>query len=159
LHRWARAFSDVEALRTAERAAARILDRDILSAIAARTATRQPEGFFSPCHLAVLLAARTGRRASDVTSALALVRASQPYPPHHLRIPHSAGLNFSMAWGCHAAWLLSRDETFRDRYVDLVVTHLNTPRYWRDDYAHYGHWIAQFGTFAIALSFNDIEPR
>ena len=64
-----------------------------------------------------------------------------------------------MAWGCHAAWLLSGDETFRDRYVDLVVTHLNAPRFWRDDYARYGHWVAQFGAFAIALTFNDTVPR
>jgi len=158
LHQWARAFSDVEALRSAERAAARILDPSILSAIAARTGPRQTEGFFSPCHLAVLLAARTGSPASDITSALAVVRDSQPYLPHHMRSPHSAGLNFSMAWGCYAAWMVSRDETFRDRYVDLVITHLNAPRYWRDDYAHYGHWVGQFGTFAIGLTFDDLVP-
>jgi hypothetical protein len=159
LHRWAQAFGDIEALRSAEQAAARVLEPGTLAAIVAATSTRQPEGFFSPCHLAVLLAAQTGRSVSDIGTALAVVRRSQPYPPYYLRIPHMAGLNFSMAWGCYAAWTLSGDETFRDRYVDLVVSHLYTPSYWRDNYAQYGHWVAQFGTFAVALSFEDMVAR
>ena len=159
LHRWAWAFDDVEALRSAERAAARVLEPDTLDAIVAATSTRQPEGFFSPCHLTVLLAAQTGRSSSDIGTALAIVRRTQPYLPSYLRTPHTAGLNFSMAWGCHAAWTLSGDESFLDRYVDLVVTHLHAPSYWRDDYARYGHWVAQFGTFAVALSFEGRRPQ
>jgi hypothetical protein len=158
LHRWARAFDDLDALGTALQAAARLLESDTLKAIIATSGAGEPQGFFSPSHLAVLLAAQTGRSDSDVETALSVVQRSRPYGPHEMRIAHMAGLNFSMAWGCHAAWTLTGDERFRDRYVDLVVTHLQEPGYWRDDYTQYGHWVAQFGTFALALSYGETVP-
>jgi hypothetical protein len=66
---------------------------------------------------------------------------------------HIAGLNFSRSWGLWSAWNASGDVQWRDRYVDHVVTHVEQPQYWAENYGAYAHWVAQFGVYAIALSF------
>jgi len=73
--------------------------------------------------------------------------------------PHSAGLNFSRAW---AFWMLfqsTQDLAFRDMYVRHIVTHMNLPEHWRDDYHKHAHWVPQFGIYAIALSMEDEQSK
>ncbi len=69
--------------------------------------------------------------------------------------PHSGGLNFSRSWGLWDLWQHTGNTHYRDHYVRHIVTHIESPRYWRDDYRRYSHWVAQFGIYAIALSFED----
>ena len=71
--------------------------------------------------------------------------------------PHSGGLNFSRSWGLWDLWQHNGDTNFRDYYVRHIVTHIESPQYWRDDYHRYSHWVAQFGIYAIALSM-DHDP-
>lgn len=66
--------------------------------------------------------------------------------------PHSAGLNFSRCWGLWKLFQHTRNPRYRDQYVRHFVTQMNHPEYWRDDYKHYGHWVAQFGVYALALT-------
>jgi len=66
--------------------------------------------------------------------------------------PHSAGLNFSRAWAFWTLYEFTKDVTFRDLYVNHIVTHINLPECWRDDYRRHAHWVPQFGIYAIALS-------
>ena len=76
-------------------------------------------------------------------------------PVEHPSTPHSAGLNFSRAWGFWDLYTHTGLTAFRDQYVHHIVTHMDLPQYWRDDYKRYSHWVAQFGIYAIALSFGD----
>lgn len=69
--------------------------------------------------------------------------------------PHSAGLNFSRAWAFWTLFQSTRNSAFRDVYVNHIVTHMDRPQYWRDDYRKHGHWVPQFGIYAIALSFDE----
>ena len=66
--------------------------------------------------------------------------------------PHSAGLNFSRAWGFWTLFACTGNEIYRKLYADHIVTHMKQPQYWRDDYRKYAHWVPQFGIYAIALS-------
>jgi len=66
--------------------------------------------------------------------------------------PHSAGLNFSRSWSLWALFQHTQDPAFRNLYANHIVTHMDMPEYWRDDYRKHGHWVPQFGIYAIALS-------
>jgi len=66
--------------------------------------------------------------------------------------PHSAGLNFSRAWGFWTLFACTGNEIYRKLYADHIVTHMNLPQFWRDGYRNHAHWVPQFGIYAIALS-------
>ncbi len=69
--------------------------------------------------------------------------------------PHSGGLNFSRSWGFWALYESTGDTEYQDMYVNHIVKHMESPQFWRDDYKKYGHWVPQFGIYAIALSMNE----
>ena len=73
--------------------------------------------------------------------------------------PHSGGLNFSRSWGFWSLFQTTGEQIYRDMYVDHIVTHMESPQYWRDDYKKYSHWVPQFGIYAIALSMNKKEEK
>lgn len=81
-----------------------------------------------------------------------LAQDLQLEPVHRPTVPHSAGLNFSRCWGLWDLFQYTGQSRYRDQYVRHLVTQMNHPEYWRDDYKKYGHWVAQFGIYAIALS-------
>jgi len=62
---------------------------------------------------------------------------------------HLYGLNFSRAWGLWRLYRRSGDA----RYLKLYRAHLeptfDRPTWWRGDYQVVGHWVSQFGMFAI----------
>ena len=148
LRRWGLARGDASAVDTADRAAG-----PILRAISGRGEPAAPlagRGFFSPVHLAVLLAADLGGGA-NVAEVLAGAGFAADVPAAGQEpTVHSAGLNFSRAWGLHGAWRLSREPRWRDATARLILGHAARPERWRDDYARYSHWIPQFGVFAVA---------
>ena len=76
-------------------------------------------------------------------------------PVRHPAFPHSAGLNFSRCWGFWKLFQHTRNPVYRDQYIRHFTTHVNHPEYWRDDYKAYGHWVAQFGVYALALSMDN----
>ena len=71
--------------------------------------------------------------------------------------PHSAGLNFSRAWGFWTLYACTENAIYRKLYVDHIVTQMNLPQFWRDDYRKHAHWVPQFGIYAIALSMDKRE--
>ncbi len=71
--------------------------------------------------------------------------------------PHSGGLNFSRSWGLWEMYRATKRMDVRDQYVRHIVTHMDTPQFWRDDYKKFGHWVPQFGIYAIALSMEEAE--
>ncbi len=78
-------------------------------------------------------------------------------PVEHPSSPHSAGLNFSRSWGLWDLYTHTGDTAFRDLYIRHIITHMESPQYWRDDYKKHSHWVAQFGIYAIALSMTTPE--
>jgi len=73
--------------------------------------------------------------------------------------PHSAGLNFSRAWGFWTLFACTGNEIYRKLYADHIVTHMKVPELWRDDYRQHSHWVPQFGIYAIALSMEDDQSK
>jgi hypothetical protein len=149
LRRWGLARRDAYAIDAADRVAKRILGAFVAGG-AEPAGAMAGRGFFSPVHMAILLAADLGGGAD--TAALCagagfdtglLDDAQQP-------TVHSAGLNFSRAWGLYGAWRITRDPRWRDAAARLILGHAARSEWWRDDYARYAHWIPQFGLFAVA---------
>ncbi len=73
-------------------------------------------------------------------------------PMHMAPTPHSAGLNFSRAWGFWTLYACTGKAIYKELYVDHILTHMNLPECWRNDYRKHAHWVPQFGIYAIALS-------
>ena len=73
--------------------------------------------------------------------------------------PHSAGLNFSRAWGFWTLFACTGNEIYRKVYADHIVTHMKQPQYWRDDYRKHAHWVPQFSIYAITLSMEDDQSK
>ncbi len=149
LRRWGLARRNTYAIDAADRAAARILGA-FSGGGCEPVAAQAGRGFFSPVHLAVLLAADLGGGADPTLlngsagfDTDLLAGAQQP-------TVHSAGLNFSRAWGLYGAWRLTRELRWRDAAAGLIIGHAARPERWRDDYARYAHWVPQFGVFAVA---------
>lgn len=140
LGRWAAARQDAGAL------AAR--DAALPDVLAAHTGDAPTYGFFSPPHLAALLLADLGREPAP--ELLDTIAATTVLESAAMPTVHAAGLNFSRAWGTYAAYRATDDVRFRDLTAALVTGHTAMPGRWRDDYRRHGHWVPQFGIFAIA---------
>lgn len=73
--------------------------------------------------------------------------------------PHSYGLNFSRAWGLWDMY----DKSGRLDIVDTYSAHfdrgLNPKSNWQGDYQTVGHWVAQFGMFALQPLFGSKAGR
>ena len=69
---------------------------------------------------------------------------------------HLAGLNFARAWGLWALYRATNARHFRDLYLDHVEASMEMPGSWdlTSSYSN-SHWIAQFGVYAIRLSYDD----
>lgn len=62
---------------------------------------------------------------------------------------HLFGLNFSRAWGLWRLYRRSGDERYLAAYRAHLEPTFDRPHWWRGDYAVVGHWVSQFGMFAI----------
>lgn len=113
-------------------------------------------GFFPPCLHRVLALVRVlpPAEASDwlarfVPDALALAPLTMP------TTAHSAGLDFSRAWGLLALWQATGDLAHLHLFLDHVEAWMARPEYWAMDYDNYAHWVAQFGVYAIVSSYDE----
>jgi len=110
--------------------------------------------FFPPClHRALaLLAILPPEEAADWLAAF--VPADLLLAP--LTVPttaHSAGLDFSRAWGLWSLYQATGDVAYLQLYLDHVETWIALPEFWAESYDEYAHWVPQFGVYAIARSF------
>lgn len=152
LLRWAHRFGDDAAARAADRTAALLLSE---RGRAAACAGVDETGFLPPCHLLPLLASALDRPSTDLLAALPPLVDTAPLGAH-LPAVHSAGLTFSRSWGVYAAYRLSGDPALRDTWARLVADQLAREDQWRHGYDTYAHWVAQFGVFSIAATFDDM---
>jgi len=69
------------------------------------------------------------------------------------RRAHQNGLNFSRAWGFWGIYDKTGDPRFVRAYVDNFEATYRQPEAWRGQYETVGHWVAQFGMFALMPMF------
>ena len=68
---------------------------------------------------------------------------------------HHLGLNFSRAWGLWSIYKKTNKEEFRNAYLKSVMAGLNEHAQYKNNYNKYGHWVSQFGIYAITYPFED----
>jgi hypothetical protein len=62
---------------------------------------------------------------------------------------HHYGLNFSRAWGLWEIYSSTGDPKYADAYVAHFREGYDDAKKWRGDYRGVGHWVPQFGMFAL----------
>ena len=71
---------------------------------------------------------------------------------------HHHGLNFSRAWGLWGLHAASGSAKAKDAYLAAYVAHVresyDKPELWRGSYQGVGHWVPQFGMFALQPLFD-----
>ena len=72
-----------------------------------------------------------------------------PPPVNVPRTLHQHGLNFSRTWGLWAAYSATRDRRYASSYAAHLQQTYMKPDQWAGDYQVNGHWVPQFGMFAI----------
>lgn len=72
-----------------------------------------------------------------------------PKPVAKPHTAHEYGLNFSRAWGLWEIYSVSGNTLYANAYADHVQTTWQDRTHWDGDYRAVGHWVAQFGMFAI----------
>lgn len=114
----------------------------------------QSFGFFPPCfHRArTIVTVMPSDEAADWMVDFLPQTLSLP-PLTSFPNPHQAGQNFSRSWGLWALWEASGDVRYRNSYIAHVTTHMAQPEYWAENYSYYSHWVAQFGVYGVALSY------
>jgi hypothetical protein len=62
---------------------------------------------------------------------------------------HHYALNFSRGWALLALAQAGGGDDFLSLALDHIETNLHRPSWWRGDYRTVGHWVPQFGIFAL----------
>jgi Protein of unknown function (DUF2891) len=65
---------------------------------------------------------------------------------------HQLGMNFSRAWGLWSLFVVTGDLRWRDAAVQHIEFAMEQHATFRNDYRAYGHWVSQFGVYAIAMT-------
>ncbi len=81
--------------------------------------------------------------------------ASLPQPVTAPRGAHQFGMNFSRAWALWGVYKASRNPAYRESYVRHFWQGYSVPSNWDGDYLQVGHWVAQFGMFALQPLFKE----
>jgi hypothetical protein len=111
-------------------------------------------GFFPPClHRARTILVTLPPEEAAAWSEGFLPAALTLTPRTQFQTIHQAGQNFSRSWGLWSIGDATGDEQYVDQYALHVATHMLRPEYWAEEYAMYAHWVAQFGVYGIALSY------
>jgi hypothetical protein len=79
----------------------------------------------------------------------AITPIKQPRNSHHM------GMNFSRAWGLWRLFKATKDSRYLRLYLDHFELQYNEPSWWKGDYRAVGHWVPQFGVFALAPVFSE----
>jgi hypothetical protein len=153
LARWAGRYQDGATGALTRQVAVRMSGTGVAASLCTPEAFAADVEFLSPCHLLYLLSAETEVPDQVLARRLDVIVAT-PVTPEPLPDAHAAGLNFSRAWGLYAAWRTYHRPELRNTWVRLVSAQLDRTDEWRTGYDRYAHWVAQFGIFAIAATFD-----
>ncbi|MEJ1969965.1 MAG: hypothetical protein WDN03_15230 [Rhizomicrobium sp.] len=65
------------------------------------------------------------------------------------RKAHHFALNFSRGWALLAIAKAASSDALLGLALDHIEMNLHHPSWWRGDYRAVGHWVPQFGLFAL----------
>ena len=71
------------------------------------------------------------------------------------RRPHHYGMNFSRAWGYWRIYKSTGDLRFRRLFTRHFGSQYQRRRWWAGNYDAVGHWVPQFGIYALVPLFNE----
>ena len=112
--------------------------------------------FMPVCAMWAYLVART-ETADDLRAWLARslpLSAMRPIARDGNSYRHMA-MNFSRGWALWPIYKTTNDPRYLRLYLDQFTLQFETPAAWKGDYREVGHWVAQFGVFALAPVFSD----
>lgn len=78
-----------------------------------------------------------------------LPAALVPNPVNGPQTPHHHGQNFSRCWGLWALYAFTGDTRYLDSFLSHFYKNFENYNWWRGDYHTVGHWVAQFGMYAL----------
>ena len=111
---------------------------------------REFKGFMAICTNIALLASRVlGKEDFRRWADMYLERIGLPTPVSAPESWHRHGLNFSRSWGLWALYAATSRLEFADAYAAHYLETMNKPSHWNGNYEGVGHWVAQFGVFAL----------
>jgi hypothetical protein len=64
---------------------------------------------------------------------------------------HQGGLNFSRAWGLWALYIRDKQRKYKEAYQAHIAIMMDNTSQWANHYYQYGHWVGQFGLFALRV--------
>lgn len=76
-------------------------------------------------------------------------RSGFPIPIRNPASAHENGLNFSRAWNYWALYDATGDVRFADAFASHFKNSYERKDSWAGDYRRVGHWVAQFGMYAL----------
>ncbi|MGH1350448.1 MAG: DUF2891 family protein [Methyloligellaceae bacterium] len=82
-----------------------------------------------------------------------------PTPAISLLGWHHYGLNFSRSWGLIELYNITGQKKFLKLSADHFRIGYRSPKNWRGSYRGVGHWVPQFGMFALQPSFGKERGR
>lgn len=127
-----------------------IARRDFLENDAQCNSNNDRPGFMAICtNWAWLVSKLMPKKDFSAWSNKFIPASKIPAPIADPRVPHEYGLNFSRAWGLWEIYSVTDDPAYINAYVDHLKSTLDNPSNWEGDYSSVGHWVAQFGMFAI----------
>jgi len=62
---------------------------------------------------------------------------------------HHFGINFSRSWGLWSIYKKTNNINYQNAYLDNVIMGLQDFYVYEKDYKSYGHWVPQFGIYAV----------
>lgn len=95
------------------------------------------------------LAVRAGAITVDALMAKAGQRLRNLRPINQPQKAHHFALNFSRGWALLALAQACGGDDLLSLALDHIETNLHRPSWWRGDYRAVGHWVPQFGIFAL----------
>ncbi len=72
---------------------------------------------------------------------------------------HHLGMNFSRAWGLWSLYRRTNDLTYRKAYLTNVMMGMQEHESYQNDYNSYGHWVPQFGIYALTYSAEVVSEK
>ena len=106
-------------------------------------------GFMSICLNWARLVSKVASRDVYRRWLAAFMPPDRVPPPVLPRSPHSYGMNFSRAWSLWDMAAASGEPAYRVGYARHFKAGFEPHSNWKGDYMRVGHWVAQFGMFAL----------
>jgi len=73
----------------------------------------------------------------------------------HPETAHHLGMNFSRAWGLWSLGAATESTELRAHAARHIIRAMDAHDRWKNDYRAYGHWVAQFGIYALSRTWLD----